>query len=153
MKSKAMPGFIFLLIVPSIVYAGDVYKCNVTGNSVYQGTPCEQGGKVITRGTSGSSQPVSRSSSLRTLFNQIQAANTAERQLQNDMDRDIARTKARLGSRVNDPSSNSEATRIRNEWLPKIQAAQRYSKALAEELRRRCPKGASLNSSTQTCNK
>jgi hypothetical protein len=153
MTWKAILACIGCLIGPSAAYAGDVYKCNVGGTSVYQDAPCEQGTRIATPGLQQSSQPANSSLGLSGLFHQIQAANATERQLQESMDRDIARTKARLGSRANDPSSNGEAARIRAEWLPKIQAAAQRSESLRDELSRRCPNGASLNAATQTCNK
>jgi hypothetical protein len=141
------------LIAPTLAHAGDVYKCVTAAGSVYQDSPCKNSKSVPMRTIVISPQSSSSSSSLATLTSQIQAASAAERQIQSDMDRDIALTKARLGSRVSDPSSNSEAIRIKNEWQPKMEAAQRNSASLLEEIRRRCPRGAALNGTTQTCNK
>lgn len=149
-KFKAILACISVFALSSTVYAADVYKCGTAANPVYQDTPCEKGSKVGALAMPASS-PANSSASLSSLFHQIQAAHANERRLQDDMNRDIAQTKARLGSKANDPSSNGESIRIKNEWLPKIQAAQRASEALSEELRRRCPKGALLNASTQSC--
>jgi hypothetical protein len=41
--------------------------------------------------------------------------------------------------------------RVRVEWIPQLLAAEARSNALSDELRRRCPGGASLNETTQSC--
>lgn len=150
---KTILIFSLMLATSTTVYAGDVYKCTVGGASVYQDTPCANGKKMDVAGSSASAGPNVGSLSLRDIFLKMTEANAAERRLQGEMDRDIALTKARLGSRVNDPSSNAEVTRIQNEWLPKIREASAMSESLKRELQMRCPKGASLSEGKQTCGK
>lgn len=153
MKLKPTLCCAFILITPSAACAGDVYKCNASGTPVYQDMPCAGGNKLKMRDSASSTQTASSADSLGTLYRKVQAASATERRLRNAMERDIAATKARLGSKVNEPSSNAEAERIKNEWLPRIRAASHDFDSLMEEIKRRCPHGASLNASRQTCNK
>lgn len=150
---KAIVCCLLFLAASPIAHAGGVYKCNVAGRSVYQDMPCKNGKTTQLQQSTTSSNTKITSMSLATLYSRIRAAAAAERQIRSDMDRDIARTKARLGTKVADPSSNSEAQRIRNEWQPRLQEASRVSDSLLSELRRRCPGGAALNGSAQSCNK
>ena len=90
--------------------------------------------------------------SLKEIFDRTQQLNQRQRQLEADMQRDIDETKARLGARVNDPSANSEAIRIRQTWPPQIQGVEAEMELLSQELRRRCPRGASLSAAHQSCN-
>ena len=90
--------------------------------------------------------------SLKQLHERTQNLAAKSRRLNSDMQRDIDETKRRLGSRVNDPSSNAEAERIRNTWPPRIQAVEADIRATMEELGKRCPKGAILNDTEQRCN-
>lgn len=89
--------------------------------------------------------------SLKQLHDRIQGLSARSRQLGAEMQRDVDETKRRLGSRVSDPSSNVEAERIRNTWPPRIQAVEADIRAVMEEVGRRCPKGAVLNSEEQRC--
>ena len=88
---------------------------------------------------------------LKDLFDRTRQLDERERQIQADMQRDIDETKARLGARVHDPSSNSEAIRIRQTWPPKIQAVEAQLELVNQEIQRRCPNGANLNSDRQVC--
>lgn len=89
--------------------------------------------------------------SLKQLYDRTQDLMAESRRLNADMQRDIDDTKRRLGSRVNDPSSNAEAERIRATWPPKIQAVDADLRATMEEIRKRCPGGAALNAMQQRC--
>lgn len=90
--------------------------------------------------------------SLKQLYDRSQNLAAKSRELNSDMQRDIDETKDRLGSRVNDPSSNAEAERTRSTWPPRIQAVEADIRATMEEIGTRCPKGAVLNSTEQRCN-
>lgn len=90
--------------------------------------------------------------SLKQLYERTQNLSAQSRQLSSDMQHDIDETKRRLGSRVNDPSSNVEAERIKNTWPPRIQAVETDIRAVMEEIGKRCPRGAILNSEEQRCN-
>lgn len=90
--------------------------------------------------------------SLKQLHDRMQLLTAKSRQLSSDMQRDVDDTKRRLGSRVNDPSSNAEAERIINTWPPQMQKAEQDMKATMDEIRKRCPNGATMNSAEQRCN-
>ena len=89
--------------------------------------------------------------SLAQLHDLALSLNARSRQLASDMQRDIDDTKRRLGSRVSDPSSNVEALRIRETWPPRIQATDAELRQVMEEIGKRCPDGATLNSTEQRC--
>ena len=150
---KTILIFSLILATGTTAYAGDVYKCTAGGSPVYQDTPCANGKKIDVAGSPASAGQDAGSLSLHDIYSKMAEANASERRLRDQMDRDIALTKARLGSKVNDPSSTAEVTRIQNAWLPKIREAGAMSESLKRELQVRCPKGASLSEGKQTCDR
>ncbi len=139
-----------MIFAPAILAQG-VYKCTIKGAVVYQGMPCPEGTQAKLKANvsdAGTSAP----GSLQDLYNQIRAANDEERNLSRQMDAQFAAARARFGT-ANTPEANAERERIKAEWLPRVRAASERSKALVEQLRQRCPGGASLNGSQQVCRK
>ena len=116
-----------ILATGTAAHASDAYKCTVGGSPVYQDKPCANGKKMDVPGSTASAGQSPGSLSLRGIFSKMTEANASERRLRGEMDRDIALTRARLGSKVNDASSNAEVTRIQNAWLPRIREADEMS--------------------------
>lgn len=90
--------------------------------------------------------------SLEELFEEIQENSAQQRSLDGAMQQDISETKARLGSKLHDASANAESERIERTWSPRMQANEQKMQALVQEIRRRCPNGATLNATEQRCN-
>lgn len=149
-KSLGVAAALAIACASSCAYAADVYKCEEGGRTVYQDTPCRE--KTVSV-TGIDSFTVGPSTSLAAIQRQIEALSARARALDAGHARDLDALKRRLAGSTDAQRNRAEIDRVHAKWLPRIRETNRQFEALSKELRRRCPGGASLNSTSQTCNK
>jgi len=155
MRFRSLSVGLGSLLAASAAFGGDVYKCNVRGASVYQDKPCTDGKRIDVAGSVPGNPVISKadpqSLSLAALHSEIIATAANQRRLGTEMSAEENAATVRLGRR--DPRLQGEIERIQHKWLPQIQENDARIEALHNEVRRRCPRGASLSSSRQVCDK
>lgn len=139
-----------ILCTPAFAFAGDVYKCDAGGQAVYQDTPCA--GKVVAS-TRPSSFVAGPTTPLSSIYRQIQSLNAESRALDGGHRKDLEALRRKLAGSTDEQLNRVEIDRVHARWLPRIRETNRQLDALSAELRRRCPGGASLNSTHQTCSR
>jgi len=150
---KVLAVWLGVLVSPA-GFAGDVYKCSVGGATVFQDAPCANGKKVEVSGSViGPSAIPGRdihTLTAREMESRIQQAGANMRRLNDESHRELDALRARYG--VKDGKTLlSESNRIQAEYQPRIAHEAAIVKALDDEIRKRCPRGAALNSTQPTC--
>lgn len=164
MESKSV--LVLALGLMPLAASADVYKCKVDGRTVYQDTPC---------GDAADAEPYRRTarnetawgmaipeyeprpevpgqSRLAALHRQIQDARRHAEHLRTLYDADVKATRAKALD-LPPALQDREAEALRMRWQPRLRQADERLKALTEEVRRLCPKGAVLNDRQQLCSR
>lgn len=158
----ALAAAVLGLMLPTVASA-DVYKCGVAGKTVYQGTPCagapdarphvqsKQGDTAVLPGA-GTQRRAGTSSGGggNSLFGDIRRADAEHRELDAAYAREVEQLRARART-MPVAQADREVRALNTKWQGRLQAASRRQQALVDELRRRCPGGASESSGRQSC--
>ena len=162
-------------ILAAPAQATQIYKCTLDGAVAYQDKPCTEGeqSKVEVTGTprragtrpsaktsagAGTATTARNSNVPARLFTQITEFNALLASLHTEIDQQVkladARARAEFGSRDDQASRNARTRYIREAVQPlqeQLEALQARSDSLMEELKRRCPGGASFSPPRQEC--
>lgn len=156
MWQKTVFVAVVALATTDAAIAGDVYKCTVGGTSVYQDSPCASGKKIdITGSVVG--VPLFGGRDIHAMGfgemeSRLRASTRAERVFIDQMNQEVTAVRARYGLR-DGKTALAEIARIQTEYRPRIAREHATYTALIEEMRVRCPRGAAISASRQTCGK
>lgn len=162
-------GRIATLLAASLFFAyplgaqAEVFRCMVGGRPVYQDLPCDDTAsaepyraplapaipaapRVDAPVVSGSSD----AGDLQALHRQIQAVVADERRLQTDY-ADALEAQRDRARQLTNAVAESEVRALDALWQRKRQAIEQRRQSLLDELRRRCPGGASLGDHKLVC--
>lgn len=134
--------------------AGDIYKCNVAGSTVYRDQPCAPGSPDAGRLSKAESPPVIvNGHSAVALTRGIRALENRERQQHVQYNREVDRLRVRMSGVRDMQVLKREDLQLERKWQSRFAETRRQRKALIDRLKKLCPHGASVSASASICHR